>query len=409
MLSPAMGTVFLCRGRCRMARRILLVSLRSDPVQPVERAGASGQAVLVQDTARALQAQGFGVDVLTTRMRDDDPGASTLGHMGRVMRLPRLGDAEDAFVGTERAGALTAEGLAWIRGQGGRQYQLVHSYYWLSGLVAGPIARWLRVPWVHTPFVLPGHDGADPVPADIVARQLIEADRVLVSNSEMADRVIALSPEARVRVVPPAVDPTMFFPRDPGPHLRQLGLTRRGVLLPVSAAAGEQADAVIRAWRGREQAGRLPAGAHLLVIGGGGAGTSVGREGTVVTLPGVPHRRLAPYYAAACCTIALGRPYSLGLTALESLASGVPVVAPAEPGLAQILWDPETGVLVPPGDGAALVEAALDLYQDPRRAARWGKRGLDVVHACFTVEHMARELVRIYSEVEARLLVPAGL
>jgi D-inositol-3-phosphate glycosyltransferase len=394
-----------------MDRRLLHVSLRMDPLRPQDRPTGSGQAVLVQDTVRALQAQGYGIDVLTAQTTKNDPRRSVLGHMGRIIRLPTRFDGQDEARWPGEFESLTAQALQWIREEGPRRYRLVHSYYWISAGIAGPVARTLRLPWIHTPLVLPAVAAADTWPVALVARQLKEADRVLVTNSDMADRVIALEPEARVRVVPPAVDPTVFFPRDPGPILRRLHLNRRGILLVVSQQNREAVRQFLTVWRGAAAAGQIPDECRLIVVGAVDMGDTFEDVAGphVVLARAVPHRRLPLYYAAATCTVVPGHRYTLGLTALESLASGVPVVATRVPALEQVMWSDETGVLVAPDDMTGMVEQAVAFWSDSGAAAQRGRRGQEVVRDCFTIERMARELIRIYDEVDAGGSQAAGL
>ncbi|HOQ89417.1 MAG TPA: glycosyltransferase, partial [Candidatus Hydrogenedentes bacterium] len=54
-----------------------------------------------------------------------------------------------------------------------------------------------------------------------------------------------------------------------------------------------------------------------------------------------------------------------GLVAVEAMAAGKPVVASRSGGLADIIVDGETGLLVPPGDPRCLAEAIARLLSDP--------------------------------------------
>jgi glycosyltransferase involved in cell wall biosynthesis len=82
------------------------------------------------------------------------------------------------------------------------------------------------------------------------------------------------------------------------------------------------------------------------------------------------------------------RPDPFPNAALEAAAAGVPVVAAAHGGLPEMLHDGETGVLVPPGEPAALASALRSLADDPGRARRIGAAAADDVAARFSAERM---------------------
>jgi glycosyltransferase involved in cell wall biosynthesis len=68
---------------------------------------------------------------------------------------------------------------------------------------------------------------------------------------------------------------------------------------------------------------------------------------------------------------------------LEAMASATPVVAAATSGIPEVVFDNETGLLVPPGDPEALAKALERLLTDPDEAERLGKGGEVAVRAAF--------------------------
>jgi glycosyltransferase involved in cell wall biosynthesis len=88
-----------------------------------------------------------------------------------------------------------------------------------------------------------------------------------------------------------------------------------------------------------------------------------------------------------------------GLTAIESLALGVPVVASEVGGLPDVVVDGRTGVLVPPADAGALAAAVGDLLTDRERAESLGRAGREHVEQHFTMESMVAGYRRVYDEL----------
>jgi N-acetyl-alpha-D-glucosaminyl L-malate synthase BshA len=76
---------------------------------------------------------------------------------------------------------------------------------------------------------------------------------------------------------------------------------------------------------------------------------------------------IAPLLAAADLFILPSQTESFGLSALEALASGVPVIGTNAGGLPEVIRDGETGALCGVGDVAGMAAAALAILTDPGR------------------------------------------
>ena len=88
-----------------------------------------------------------------------------------------------------------------------------------------------------------------------------------------------------------------------------------------------------------------------------------------------------------------------GLTPLEAMACGVPVVATAVGGLTDTVVDGLTGELVPPRDPVALGRALRRLLDDPVRRLAYGTAAVDRVRQCYSWHRTADQLATIYAAI----------
>jgi glycosyltransferase involved in cell wall biosynthesis len=85
--------------------------------------------------------------------------------------------------------------------------------------------------------------------------------------------------------------------------------------------------------------------------------------------------------------------------ALEASAAGVPVVATAVGGTPEVIADGETGLLLAPGDSAALAHQLNVLLNDAGLRARFGAAGRTRMHERFTFEAQAAAYMKLFDEV----------
>jgi glycosyltransferase involved in cell wall biosynthesis len=89
-------------------------------------------------------------------------------------------------------------------------------------------------------------------------------------------------------------------------------------------------------------------------------------------------------------------PEAKGIYVLEALARGVPVVQPAHGSFPELIAQTGGGVLVAPGDPAALAQAIAELLADPPRRQQLGRAGRAAVESNMTEEQMARNMLAVY-------------
>lgn len=94
--------------------------------------------------------------------------------------------------------------------------------------------------------------------------------------------------------------------------------------------------------------------------------------------------------------ISSSRSEPFGLTIIEGMACGVPLIATMSEGAREILEDGVTGILVPVGNPEALSEAITDLLDDEQRRERLRTNALRVVHERFSLAAMVDATEQLY-------------
>jgi sugar transferase (PEP-CTERM/EpsH1 system associated) len=85
-------------------------------------------------------------------------------------------------------------------------------------------------------------------------------------------------------------------------------------------------------------------------------------------------------------------------TILEAMSTGVPVVATAVGGNAELVADGVTGVLVPPDEPGAMMKAILQYYRNPDLLVSHGRAARQQVEKSFSIEAMTQAYIRVYDK-----------
>jgi glycosyltransferase involved in cell wall biosynthesis len=116
---------------------------------------------------------------------------------------------------------------------------------------------------------------------------------------------------------------------------------------------------------------------------------------------GVLDREAKMRFLAGLDVASVPSPYAepKGMSVLEALACGTPVVQPSHGAFPEILGRTGGGVLFPPNDVAALASAVVDLHDDPYRRKALGEQGARGVRREYSVARMAERAIQVYGDV----------
>ncbi len=392
--------------------RIALVSEHASPLAAIGGVDAGGQNVHVAALAAGLARRGHDVTVHTRR---DDAALpdEVLVQDGYTVSHVTAGPArvvpKDDLLPHMRAFARVLR-----RRWGAAPPDLVHAHFWMSGLaaVAASDALTTPVPVLQTFHALGSvkrrHQGA----ADTSPPGRVDLERdlcrdvahvVATCSDEVFElRRLGLSSD-RVSIVPCGVDTSVFTPR--GPVAPRTGRPRLLVLGRLVERKGQ--DDAVRALA------RVP-DAELVVVGGPpsdrlDADPEVQRLRAVAAAEGVGDRLVLTGAVARAdvpawlrsADVVLAVPWyePFGITPLEAMACGTPVVASAVGGLTDTVADGRTGLLVPPRRPDLLAGALRALLDDRGRLRSFGRAAAERARSRYSWDRIAAETAAVYRQV----------
>ena len=361
-----------------LSAAMLRVGLDVKVACPAVREGARHDTSLV-DRLRAA-----GVPVCIIPMRRKIHPAADLQAAKLLLNLIREQDPDVVHAHSSKAGVLGRLAARGARHRGGRPVTIYtpHAFAfsgartWRAHQLYRGIERWL------------GHHATDAL--------------ICVSRSELDQaRCHAIAPPGRMALIENAIDVTRFtglvgpvaaklaLDLDPGrPVVGFVGrLTRqKGVSHFIEAARRVLAAGI---------------GAQFLLVGEG-AGERALRD--QISANGLDHDVVLAGYQEEIPTVMAaldifvlpslyeGLPYTL----MEAMAAGRPVIASRVGGNSDLIDEGENGLLVPPGDPAALAESLIWLLLAPQERERMRAKALAAAQSRPGLEEMARQVIDLY-------------
>jgi glycosyltransferase involved in cell wall biosynthesis len=387
--------------------RIAMVSEHASPLACITGEDAGGQNVHVAELATALAGLGHEVVVYTRRADTTNPDRVPLADGVTVEHL-RAGPAAEVSKDQlppymPEFGRRLRRAWAWWRPD------VVHAHFWMSGAAAIPAAEAFGVPVFQTFHALgsvkrrfQGTADTSPPQRCGVERQVARASAMVVatSNEERNELLTwGVGPE-RVAVVPCGVDPERFSPTGPvldrnrRPRILSLGrlVPRKGVDTVMRAMASvPEAELLVAGGPPPADLAEDPEAARLQAMA---AQLSLRDR---VRFLGCVDRTDVPALIRSV-DVAVNVPWyePFGISTLESMACGVPVIASRVGGHRDTVVPGHTGMLVPPRRPARLAEALRCLLADPRARDVLGKASRRRVEDRYTWEAVARATEACY-------------
>ncbi len=298
---------------------------------------------------------------------------------------------------------------------------IVHSHTWYANLAGHLAALLYGIPHVMTvhsleplrPWKAEQLGGGYALSSWCERTAVEAADAIIAVSDGMRDDLLAAYPAVpagRVRVIRNGIDTAEYSPDpatdvlqrygvDPGrPSVIFVGRVTRQKGLPVllRAAAGIDPAAQLLICAGQADTPELEAEVSELA-----QQLWATRSGVVWISGMLPKREVIQLLTHATVFVCPSLYEPLGIVNLEAMACGTAVVGSQVGGVPEVVADGKTGLLVPPGDPAALAGAINLLLADEPLAREMGRLGRARAEVDFGWARIAGQTAALYAELAA--------
>lgn len=399
-----------------------------DPVPQLGRTDTGGQVVYVLQLAKALSTHKIKVDIYTRwfdpsqRQVDPVPECPNV----RVIRIPA---GPWNFIPKEQIydilPELTKHMTGFIR-EKNIDYALFHGHYVDAGIVAIDVAKAFDKPAFFTPHSLGAWKreqmGGDPTEMEskyTFSHRISEELRIFRSvnaltvttnvQKEKLDQLYGFTSE-NIVVIPPGVDVHSFRPLQRGEKKVKTDLPDRYIFCLSRVDSNKGHDLLLNAF---DLVRNALSDIHL-VIGGGSPKPQQrelevlaemrriidekGMHGRVHIVGYVPDELLVPFYQQAELFVLPSIFEPFGMTVLEAMACGKPVVASKFGGISNVISSGESGVLIDPSQFSEFADAMMRLLNDQQLAERIGREGNKIIQRHFGWEAIAEKHIALYEQ-----------
>ena len=406
-----------------MTNRIAFISEHASPLALLGGKDNGGQNVYVAEIARQLGEQGYQVDIFTRRENIVSKEVNTFCPNVRVILVdagPKEQiDKEDLLPYMKDF----RKEMEYFIKRNKISYRLIHANFWMSGLVAMELKERLDIPFVITFHAL-GHirkihqkemDRFPPERVDIERAIVQQADKIIAEcpqDEEDLRTYYRADPEKMV-MIPCGFSPDDFYPiaKPTAKTLLEIDEEEKIVLQLGRMVKRKGIDNVIQAFAKVKTDHKL----RLIIVGG--EQDSLGKDPELerlkalarqhgiegsVDFVGQKNRGLLRYYYSAA-DIFITTPWyePFGITPIEAMACGTPVIGSAVGGIKFTVKDGHTGYLVPPKQPELLAKKIEQLLSDSALLNEMSDNAIRHVQENFTWKKIALQLHDCYQGIHA--------
>ncbi len=407
-----------------MKNKIAFISEHASPLATLGSVDSGGQNVYVAELAKQLSILGYEIDIFTRKDNEELEEITNWFPGIRVINI--IAGPSKSLPKEELLPFMTSfsENMLSFINRYRLQYELVHANFFMSGLVACYLKEQKALPFTITFHALGYVRKIHQQEADKFPDSRIMLEEKIV---KMADSIIAECPQdandlinfynadpQKISIIPCGFSANEFYPIDCKQARKKIGLkSDEKIILQLGRMVPRKGiDNVIRALK------YLKTPVKLLVVGGENEQTDIAIDKELLRLKSIAKENnvanqvifigrknrceLKYYYAAADVFITTPWYEPFGITPLEAMACGTPVIGANVGGIKYSVVDGKTGLLVEPKKPAELAGKIDFLYQDKLRLKYMQLNALAHVNKHFTWESVAVKISSLYEALKSK-------
>ncbi|MGN6398251.1 MAG: glycosyltransferase family 4 protein [Mucilaginibacter sp.] len=414
-------------------KSIAFISDHASPLADLGGVDTGGQNVYVAQLCRHLSQQGYAIDLYT---RWENPDAENVINWLPNVRVIHVKAGPVGVLPKEELLPYMREFrenmLSFMR-QYNISYELIHAHFFMSALVAAGIKQILGIPYTVTFHALGyirqlyqgNNDRFPPERIEIEKEVALLSDKVIAECPQDRDDLIKHYgvPAEKITIIPCGFSGQEFHPVEKQEARKQLNLQpEEHIILQLGRMVPRKGvDNVVRA------VGKLNANdkkVKLVIVGGENDNPDPCENPELFRLQNIAkeygvaenihfagrkgRNQLKYYYSAADIFITTPWYEPFGITPLEAMACGTPVIGANVGGIKYSVVDGETGALVPPEDPEGLANKISELIFDKERLRQLGENAIKRVNQYFTWASVADKMNALYSKILESKLMKAG-
>lgn len=405
-------------------KKIAFISEHASPLATIGGADSGGQNVYVAQLAIELSKNEYEIDIFT---RWEDPNLSEIIEWLPGIKVVHIEAGPKKVIPKEEIWQYMNdffENMYFFIASRRMVYELIHANFWMSGEVAMKIKERNTTPYVITFHALGHVRKIHQKELDKFPTERCEIERKV---AEEAEKVIAECPQdkqdlikyygidnKKIFIAPCGFSAEEFYPIERKEARAYLGLKENEftILQLGRMVPRKGVDNVIRALYYLGLSGKE---ACLIIVGGEkdipdfNDKSEVARLFKLAKELGVENQikfegrkkrdELKYYYSAADVFVTTPWYEPFGITPLESMACGTPVIGANVGGIKYSVIDGRTGFLVEPKNPEELANRIALLIKDPHLRLKLGKDALVHVNSLFKWENVAVKINKIYEAI----------